>query len=307
MESYLLPTVLAISILLQISAAITAILLVKTSGFYKSWICIASAITLMALRRIISLKNIILSGSIPNSAIGPEIVALIISIFMLTGLIMFRPVFNYIKKVQKDSDRKIKEQNMLMKESNHRIKNNLTIISSLINLKDSSLGDDIDLSDIAHQIDAIRIVHEKLYQSEDIIYIDLRDYFPDLIESIFSTFSSQHISINTNIDSIKFKTQNAVTLGLILNEFATNTIKYATASNSTTKMSIEMKDNKENNYYELALSNNGPAIPENVDMENPSSFGLRLMYALTSQLSGSLKVQKEPYPIFTFLFPKNNL
>ena len=303
MSDYLLPSILSVSILLQIASAITAILLIRTSKFYKPWFFISAAITLMAVRRITSLHTILLTGTFSTSSLGPEIIALIISILMLTGLILFRPAFHYIKEIQVASERKIEKQEMLMKENNHRIKNNLAIITSLINLKDSSLGNEVDLSDIYRQIDAIRIVHEKLYLSDDIIYINMKDYFTDLLNSIFSSFANQNVTLHSRIEPIKVRTKTAVSLGLVINEVATNAIKYGFTGESEVRLIIEMTEDKNNSHYVLTLSNTGGPFPENIDLDNPATLGLRLITNLVAQIDGTIELRKQPNPKFTIKFP----
>src|SRR6056297_99830 len=303
MNEYLLPSILSISILLEIASAITALLLIKTSKFYKPWFFIAVAITLMAVRRITSLHTVLLTGTFPTSSLGPELIALIISVLMLTGLILFRPAFYYIKEIQIASQRKIEKQEMLMKENNHRIKNNLAIITSLINLKDSALGDEVDLSDIYRQIDAIRIVHEKLYLSDEIIYINLKDYFTDLLNSIFLSLTNQHVTLQSKIEPIKVRTKTAVSLGLVINEVATNAIKYGFAGENEARFAIEMSEDKNNSHYVLTLSNTGVPFPENIDLDNPATLGLRLIKNLVAQIDGTLELRKQPNPKFTIKFP----
>lgn len=257
----------------------------------------------MAVRRIISFNTILLSRTFPASSLGPEIIALIISILMLTGLILFRPAFHYIKEMQVASERKIEKQEMLMKENNHRIKNDLAIITSLINLKDSALGAEVDLSDIARQIDAIRIVHEKLYLSDDIIYINVKDYFTDLLNSIFSTFTRQHVTLHPRIEPIKVRTKTAVTLGLVINEVATNAIKYGFTDEGESHFTLEMSEVENNNHYVLTLSNTGNPFPKDINLDNPDTLGLRLITNLVAQIDGTLELQKQPNPVFTIKFP----
>ncbi len=294
---------LSLSILLQIASAITALLLVKTSGFYKPWIFVAAAITLMAVRRVISLKNILISGVYPASSLGPELIALVISILVLAGLILFRPAFLYIREMQEESQNEIKKQNMLMKEANHRIKNNLIMISSLINLKDSTLGDKVDLSDISRQIDAIRIVHEKLYKTEDISYVEVSGYFTDLVYSIFTSFSNREVDIRFELDQYKVHTKTAVTLGLIINEIATNAIKYGFTTDEPPVFALQMKKDAEKQLYSLSISNTGVPFPADIDPYTAKTLGLRLIHTLISQIDGTLELQKQPHPVFTITFP----
>ena len=190
-----------------------------------------------------------------------------------------------------------------MAELNHRVKNNLAIISSLISLKNNSIGDDIDLSDIKFQIDAIRIVHEKLFGSEDVTHINFSEYIQDLLETIFSSFSTRTVSVDNKTGGISLPTKTAVPLGLIVNETATNAIKYGFTDQEEARFSVELRKDKAVAQYVLTLANSGNAFPEDIDFGNTGTLGLRLISALTEQLNGSVALQRKPRPVFTIRFP----
>lgn len=196
-----------------------------------------------------------------------------------------------------------REKDFLMKELNHRVKNNLIMISSLINLKDSALGDEIDLSDISRQIDAIRIVHEKLNQSEEIVHIDVKDYVQHLLETIFSSMTRNNITIENTIDELCITTRKAIPLGLLINELATNAIKYGFPQDEEARFSIDMKKDDSQGQYILTVTNTGNPFPEDVDLKNPQTIGMQLVAALVEQLEGSVELQRKPYPTFTIEFP----
>jgi PAS domain S-box-containing protein len=204
-------------------------------------------------------------------------------------------------KVENNLREALKEKEFFMKELNHRVKNNLLMVSSLINLKDPET--EADFSDIKHQIDAISLIHEKLYQTESVTEISCRDYFGDLLSSIFSSFTTRQIKIKADIDSVSIPTKSAVSLGLIINEIATNAIKYGFTDREEAVFSVTMKEDKENSRYELTLSNTGNPFPENVEVDNPQTLGLRLISALTEQLGGTMDLKRAPHPVFTFRFP----
>jgi len=207
------------------------------------------------------------------------------------------------KRAEEKLQKSLEEKDYLMKEINHRIKNNLTMITSLISLKDSSLGDQIDLSDLNNQIDAIRIIHEKLYQGDEIRYIDVKDYIQELLETVFSSFTAQPIKITGNIDDISISTKRAVSLGLMINEFATNAIKHGFTPDQEARFSVDLIEDRTAGRYVLSLSNSGRPFPEDIELENPDTLGLRLISALVSQLNGNIELQRQPQPVFTIRFP----
>ena len=175
------------------------------------------------------------------------------------------------------------------------------MISSLISLKASET--EIDLSDIQHQIKAIGLIHEKLNQTENVTEISCRDYFDDLLNSIFFSFTKRQVKVNKDIDDEYVPTKTALTLGLIINEITTNAIKHGFSDKEEPVFSIKMEKNKENNQYELILANTGNPFPDEIDIENTNTLGLRLVDALIVQIDGTLELQKKPYPIFTIRFP----
>jgi two-component sensor histidine kinase len=178
-------------------------------------------------------------------------------------------------------------------------------ISSLINLKDFSLGDQIDLSDVAGQIDAIRIVHEKLIHSDDIAHIGLREYVQELLSTVFS-FCSKQVKIEENIEDISIRTKTAIPIGLIVNEIATNAVKHSFPSEDEATFSIELFEDESVNQYTLRISITGKPFPKDIDLDNPHTLGLRLITALVEQLQGTIDLQREPHPVFTIRFPIKN-
>jgi len=207
------------------------------------------------------------------------------------------------------TDRKKAEQEktFLMNELNHRVKNNLLMVNSLVRLKETALEGTADLSDIRHQIDAIRIVHEKLYKTGEIIHINMRDYIQDLLTTIFSSFSTQTVTLNSQVENIYINTKDAVALGLIINEIATNAIKYGFSTEDDTgqkaEFNVRMMQDFDTDEYVLSLFNSGNPFPEDISIENSETLGLRLISILAHQLDGTVELQKAPQALYTIRFP----
>jgi PAS domain S-box-containing protein len=202
-----------------------------------------------------------------------------------------------------DRKRAEEEKDILMQELNHRVKNNLLMISSMVRLKNSSLPDSVDLSDIVHQIDAIRIIHEKLYRTGAIFYINMRDYAQDLLSTIFGSFSAARVRIENKVEDLKFSTKKTVSLGLIINEIATNAMKYGFLDGEDAVFSISLKKKPDEGTCSLVLSNSGRPFPEGVDPLASETLGLRLVSILVDQMDGSMEVKKSPPTEFTIHFP----
>jgi PAS domain S-box-containing protein len=204
------------------------------------------------------------------------------------------------KRVINELNQSIVEKDFLIKEMSHRVKNNLNMITSLLNLKEETLDLKDVFADVIHQIDAIRIVHEKLYLGTNIRVVDVKSYFTDLLNTVFGAFTSQEIALRIDVDDFKMKTRDLVPFGLLVNEIATNTIKYGFTDGVKKFFSFELK--LKGGICRMKASNKGPAIPEDVNIENSSSLGMKLIYILAQQLEGVLKVIKSPHPVYSLEF-----
>lgn len=229
--------------------------------------------------------------------------ALLIFAVLMTIIIFLWLNIRRRKKAEKELLSALREKDFLLQELNHRVKNNLAIISSLIGLKNSALGNTVDLTDIKGQIDAIQIVHEILYKSNEVRSIEIHNYFRELLSTVFSSFSSVPVEIVNNTENRKLPTKTAISLGLIVNELATNAIKYGFTGNEKARFTVEMSVDDSADEYILSVSNSGGPFPEGIDLDNPETLGLRLVSALTAQLEGTIELQREPHPIFTIRFP----
>ncbi len=205
------------------------------------------------------------------------------------------------KKSERILRKTLMEKDFLMKELNHRVKNNLFMVSSLINLKGSETA--AELTDIQHQIEAIGLIHEKLYQTGNVTEICCSDYFNDLLTTIFSSFTARNVTLILEVEDICVPTKTAMSLGLIINEIATNAIKHGFNEKEEPLFSIKMRKERESSRYELTLSNTGNPFPDKIDIDSSDTLGLRLITALAAQIDGTLELEKRPYPVFTISFP----
>jgi two-component sensor histidine kinase len=207
------------------------------------------------------------------------------------------------KEAQEKLEKVLREKDFLMKEVNHRVKNNLSMISSLINLKDKTLGEEVDLSNVSHQIDAIRIIHSQLYGSENITQVRMDSYIRELLETVFAYLADRRVRVIDNIEDVVFSPRTAVPLGLLINEIATNAMKHGFTDDEEARFSVELYWNPEEEGYVLKVSNSGNPFPESVHVEQPESFGMQLISTLVHQLEGSIELTRKPQPRFTIFFP----
>ena len=207
------------------------------------------------------------------------------------------------KKAEEKLKTTLEEKENLMQELNHRVKNNLYIISSLIRLKDTALGDQADLEDIKHQVDAIQIVHNKLTYTADFKNINISDYLQDLLRTFFTSYSGMKVDLDIDIESIELPTKKAVHLGLITNEIATNAVKYGFIQGAPARFSATLSSDHVNQQYVYTLANSGNPFPEDIDFDTTTTLGMRLIKGLLAQIDAAIELQRKSSPVFTIRFP----
>lgn len=200
-------------------------------------------------------------------------------------------------------EKAIEENRHLMAELNHRVKNNLAMVSSLINLKDSAIGSAADLSDIRNQVRAISFIHEKLQNAEDVTHIDIQPYIEDLLDSILSFEPDNGFVLNTTVDSVSLPTKIVMNIGLILNELALNALKHAFSDEKQAMLTVRFEKDASRNRYIFSVSNSGNTFPETVNPAKSDSLGLQLVATIARQMKASMVFSTHPETQFTFLIP----
>ncbi len=185
------------------------------------------------------------------------------------------------------------EKNVLIKEVHHRVKNNLQLVNSLINLQDQPQNHNEEMeqfiNDLRTRILSMALVHEQLYISDDMNHINMPEYIHSLTESIRSTIpgSASNIEMVLDVDDIGVTVDNAIPLGLMLNEMITNSFKHAFPDRKKGKIEIHLKNN--GNELEIIFQNNGIPFPENFDMETSGTLGTALISSLVLQLNAEME------------------
>ncbi|MBD0347495.1 MAG: PAS domain-containing protein, partial [Coleofasciculus sp. Co-bin14] len=188
----------------------------------------------------------------------------------------------------------LKEKEVLLKEIHHRVKNNLQIVSSLLQMQSRRTQDmaaSLILQDSQNRIRSIALIHEKLYRSEDLANIDFAQYIPDLTCHLFNSYqvNSDAVTLNTNIDGVFLEIDKAIPCGLIINELVSNSLKYAFPKKHNGEIWVEFHANSDNTLT-LIVRDNGIGIPEEFDIETTMSLGLTLVQGLVEQLEGTLEL-----------------
>lgn len=185
------------------------------------------------------------------------------------------------------------EKEILLKEVHHRVKNNLQIVSSLLNLQgefNSNENPEELLRKSQSKIQTMAIIHEKLYKSDNLASIDLKTYLESLLGYFETSYelSAHDISIQTDIGEVALDMDHLVPCGLIVNELITNSIKYAFPDKQQGVISVNTSS--QDNQCTLTIEDNGVGLPQNFSLSQVHSLGLRLVQGLTSQIKGSLAI-----------------
>jgi PAS domain S-box-containing protein len=188
------------------------------------------------------------------------------------------------------------EKEVLLKEIYHRVKNNLQVISSLLSLQSAYIKDEHDLiifKQSQQRIASMALVHEKLYQSQDLAKINFGEYIRDLVTDLFTAYevNEDAIALNINInDRVFLGLDTAIPCSLIIHELVSNSLKYAFPSGTNGTIYIEIHQNKDRNVT-LIVRDDGIGLPPNFSFKNIASLGWQLVDALINQLSGNINIQ----------------
>lgn len=201
------------------------------------------------------------------------------------------------------------EKDTLIREINHRVKNNLQVISSLLNLQAYSMTDPeaIDaLRDSHKRVKAISLIHQKLYGFETMAAIPLEEYISSLFADLKTVYAATEVELVcvTAPRQLHLDIESAVPVGLILNEVITNALKYAFASRQPGILSIQVSDDTEKGYT-IIVHDNGVGLPPGFDTEQSGSLGFRIIKELTRQLRGQYQYTSGPGTTFTLRFPNS--
>jgi PAS domain S-box-containing protein len=209
------------------------------------------------------------------------------------------------KKAEKKVEESLKEKEMLLKEIHHRVKNNLMVISSLLNLQSQYVKDKEVLGmfkETQSRARSMAIIHERLYQSEDLKTINFGKYIRTLAMELLRTYniSSDLIKLYINVKDVKLDINTAISLGLIINELVSNSMKHAFPDGTNGEINIDfyLKDD----VYFLKVSDNGIGFPEDLDFRKTESLGLKLVDTLSRQIDATVKLDRSHGTSFIIKF-----
>ncbi len=201
------------------------------------------------------------------------------------------------KRAEEKIRKSLEEKEVLLKEIHHRVKNNMQIVSSLLDHQTQFIKDKNVIEiflESQNRIASMALVHEKLYQSKDLAKINFHDYINDLVANLFQSYveNSGKIRLNMNIENIQLDIDFAIPCGLIINELVTNCIKYAFPEGRFGEIKIVFRKTGED-MLELIIGDNGIGIPFDMDFRKTGSLGLHLVTILAeNQLHGKINLNR---------------
>ncbi|MCE3227651.1 MAG: histidine kinase [Bacteroidetes bacterium] len=207
-------------------------------------------------------------------------------------------------------EQSLKEKEVLIREIHHRVKNNLQIITSMLSLQigkeEGTVSEEI-LREAKQRIDSIALTHQMLYQNDNLSSILIGEYVLNLVRQIEASLPASNIRLSTDIVSNKEKINidNAIPLGLLINELLTNAYKHAFQGKDRGEVKVSLREDE--HYFVLNVRDNGIGLPENFDTMERKSMGMDLIYILSEQLDAKLIIESKNGTSFVLNIPKNKL
>lgn len=206
------------------------------------------------------------------------------------------------KKTNKELEEKntiisssLKEKEILLKEIHHRVKNNLQVISSLLNLQSKNISDEKALQALnegKNRVRSMALIHQNLYRDDNLVGVDVQQYIQKLIESLFTSYNIEidKIALQTNIDKLQLDVDTVIPLGLILNELISNALKYAFADNHKGVLQVDLLI--VNNQLLLRVKDNGRGMDKEA-LKSSQSMGYKLVQSFLQKLQASMNIETE--------------
>ncbi|MHB8055804.1 MAG: sensor histidine kinase, partial [Candidatus Aminicenantales bacterium] len=212
------------------------------------------------------------------------------------GIIIYVENISERKKADEAVRASLREKEVLLKEIHHRVKNNMQVISSLLNLQAAQFGEGRfreAMRETQQRIRSMALLHEKLYKSRDLSRIDFVEYAQSLATHLLQSFAIDpaRIALSFGMEPAFFDIATANPLGLILNEFLSNAMKHAFPGNRKGEIFVGLR--RTGGEYLLVVKDNGVGLPPVFDLKGRDSFGIQIIDSLVQQLNGTLNLGKE--------------
>jgi len=210
------------------------------------------------------------------------------------------------KRAEKELTASLQEKEALLKEVHHRVKNNLQIISSLLNIQARYIKDEgvtEVLEECRNRVRSMSLVHESLYRSENLARVNFAEYISNLTSFLFSSFGvdRRQIGLKLDLDEVLLGIDKAIPCGLIVNELASNSLKHAFPEHRTGIIRITLRHLEGDNVL-LVVEDNGAGLPKSIDRQKVQTMGLKLVTDLVKQIKGTLQIDMSNGTEFKILF-----
>ncbi|MBI5459018.1 PAS domain S-box protein [Methanobacterium sp.] len=211
----------------------------------------------------------------------------------ITGVLAVSRDITKRVEMEEEIQQSLHEKEMLLKEIHHRVKNNLMIISSLLNLQSRYIKDKEALGifkESQSRANSMALIHERLYRSTDLKRINFGDYIRTLSKDLFHTYAdgSGRINLDIDVEDVMMDINTSIPLGLILNELVSNALKHGFPDGMSGDITVDFK--LIGDQYQLKIGDTGIAFPEDIDYRNTESLGLQLVNNLTRQIDGQIEL-----------------
>ncbi len=216
------------------------------------------------------------------------------TLFLLLIVLILQVKNRNISRLNRSIETRLSERDTLIKEIHHRVKNNLQVVASLLSLQSSFIKDEqikMLFRYSQYRINSMGIVHEMLYKSNDLNRIDYGAYIKELVHTLILSMKGDKskIALVIEVNNIFLNIDTSITLGLMINEIITNSLKYGFPDSKEGSITVKMK--KLSTFsYELRIGDDGSGIPPHVNFRNTKSLGLKLIHKLTLQLRGNVEM-----------------
>jgi PAS domain S-box-containing protein len=203
----------------------------------------------------------------------------------------------------------LKEKDILLGEIHHRVKNNLQVVNSLLDLQIERIQDEMVLDilrESQNRIKSMALIHQSLYESKDFGQVDFSTFLDSVAPTLISSYGvdAERISLDINAVEVQLPINAAVPCGLVTNELISNALKHGFPSGRQGKIKIDLSRESESHAV-LSISDNGQGIPEGIDLTKTDTLGMQLVHLLTDQLGGELTVHRANPTAFVLRFPIN--
>jgi two-component sensor histidine kinase len=209
-----------------------------------------------------------------------------------------------LERLLGEKEELLQEKEWMLKEIHHRVRNNLQIVISLLNSQAANLSDGAALSTIKesqHRVQAMALIHQKLYQSQGVARVEMASYINDLIGYLRDSYSLlRPVRFHLEVKTLELDVTLAVPLGLIINEAVTNALKYAFPGERAGTVTLRLQPEGPN--YELTIADDGVGLPPGYDPARSRSLGTTLMHGLSEQLEGDLRITGPPGVVIRLVF-----